>query len=675
MKKSLLFISFIWLSIFALSQTPQAIKYQTVARNNAGEILANQNISFRMTILQGELPGTVVYAETHVATTNASGLATLEIGRGTAVSGNFAAINWSATPIFLKTEIDPAGGSGFVEMGTSELLSVPYSFYAKTAGNGFSGNYNDLYNKPTLWDSTWLTIKNKPTTIEGYGITDAMTTTHPTNGINASNISNWNAAFDWGNHAAAGYLTSFTETDPIFSVHPAKGITSGNISNWNTAFGWGNHAAVGYLTSFTETDPVFAAWDKSTGITITSSQVSNFEESVTNNPAMLANTAKNSYPAADAAKLAGIEAGAEVNVNADWNATSGDAQILNKPVGTSPGDMLYWNGTQWIPVPVGSNDQILKLNNAVPTWSSSIQVPRIITAAVTGITGSTAISGGNVSDGGDPVTERGVCWSKSPNPTIANDKTNDGSGPGNYTSNITGLLPATSYYLRAFATNVAGTGYGNEFSFTTDAFICGNSFSDYRDGKSYTTVQIGTQCWMAQNLNIGTRIAGSTEQTNNTTIEKYCYVNNEDYCDVYGGLYQWNEIMNYSTTPGIQGICPTGWHLTTDAEWTILIEYLGGEMFAGGNIKTTGAIEEGTGLWYSPNTGATNSSGFTALPGGLRYTDGLLGHLSYYGYWWSSSPLDASNAWYRRLDYDNAQVYYGFTDKVHGFSVRCLMDN
>jgi len=166
-------------------------------------------------------------------------------------------------------------------MGTSELLSVPYSLYAKTAGNGFSGNYNDLSNKPALWDSTWHTIKNKPTTVAGYGITDAMTTAHAANGISTGNIANWNAAFGWGNHAVAGYLTSFTETDPIFGVHPAKGITSGNITNWNTAFGWGNHAAVGYLTSFTETDPIFGAWDKSTGIAITESQISDLQDYLT----------------------------------------------------------------------------------------------------------------------------------------------------------------------------------------------------------------------------------------------------------------------------------------------------------------------------------------------------------------------------------------------------------
>jgi microcystin-dependent protein len=126
-------------------------------------------------------------------------------------------------------------------------------------------------------------------------------------------------------------LTSFTETDPIFVASPANGITGTLVTNWNSAFGWGNHASAGYLTSFTETDPIFAAWNKSTGISITASQVSDFQTSVTNNAAVVANTAKNSYPAADATKLAGIEALAEVNVNADWNANSGDAEILNKP--------------------------------------------------------------------------------------------------------------------------------------------------------------------------------------------------------------------------------------------------------------------------------------------------------------------------------------------------------
>jgi hypothetical protein len=173
MKKFTFFFGLLLIATMTFAQAPQAFKYQAVARNNAGEILASQNISFRMTILQGALPGTAVYVETQVVTTNASGLATLEIGRGTPVTGNFAAINWSTTPIFLKTEIDPAGGTAYVEMGTSELLSVPFSLYAKTAGNGFSGNYNDLTNKPITDGSETKVTAGTNITISGTGTTES----------------------------------------------------------------------------------------------------------------------------------------------------------------------------------------------------------------------------------------------------------------------------------------------------------------------------------------------------------------------------------------------------------------------------------------------------------------------------------------------------------------------
>ena len=207
------------------------------------------------------------------------------------------------------------------------------------------------------------------------------------------------------------------------------------------------------------------------------------------------------------------------------------------------------------------------------------------------------------------------------------------------------------------------------------AFVCGQSFSDSRDSKVYTTVQIGDQCWMAQNLNVGTRINGSLEQTNNNPeqiIEKYCYGDSEANCDVYGGLYQWNEMMLYSTTPGIQGICPTGWHLPTNAEWITLADYLGGEEVAGGAMKETGTTH-----WASPNIGATNSSGFTALPGGDRdfiWEIGYFGNLSSLGYWWSSSQSDADGAWRWYMYHINVYFIADYEPNSYGYSVRCLKD-
>jgi len=225
MKKISTILSAILLVASVIAQSPQKMSYQAVVRDANGKLVTSHAVGIKVSILQGSVSGSSVYSETQTTTTNANGLISIEIGGGT----GFNAIDWANGSYFIKTETDPTGGASYTISGTSQLLSVPYALYAKTAGNGFSGNFNDLSNKPT------------------------------------------------------------------------------------------------------EADPIFGAWNKSSGISITASQVSDFQTSVTNNSAVQANTAKNSYPTADATKLAGIAAGAEVNVNADWNATSGDAQILNKP--------------------------------------------------------------------------------------------------------------------------------------------------------------------------------------------------------------------------------------------------------------------------------------------------------------------------------------------------------
>jgi uncharacterized protein (TIGR02145 family) len=213
-------------------------------------------------------------------------------------------------------------------------------------------------------------------------------------------------------------------------------------------------------------------------------------------------------------------------------------------------------------------------------------------------------------------------------------------------------------------------------------FNCGDVLVDSRDGQSYATVQIGTQCWMAENLNIGTMINGSGNQTDNGTIEKYCYSDNTSNCDTYGGLYQWDEMMGYVTTEGAQGICPTDWHLPSDAEWIVLeeeVESTTGVTWnitgwrgtdAGGNLK-----ESGTTHWNSPNAGATNSSGFTGLPGGWRATNGSFGNLPTNAFFWSSrSSENGSNAYSRFLVYTLAQVYRTSFSQAYGFSVRCIKD-
>ena len=193
-------------------------------------------------------------------------------------------------------------------------------------------------------------------------------------------------------------------------------------------------------------------------------------------------------------------------------------------------------------------------------------------------------------------------------------------------------------------------------------------------GKTYNTVQIGTQCWMRENMNIGTQVPITTTQTNNAVIEKYCYNDSTYDCDVYGGLYQWNEMMQYSTTPGTQGICPTGWHIPTEAEAITLATFVGGAPVAGGKLK-----EAGTGHFRSPNTGATNEFGFTMLPTGYSYVPAALPSTPYYsnmfqnGYFHTSTDYALPNGpVFRSGSLSAATLGTFYNSKTTGHPVRCL---
>ena len=210
-------------------------------------------------------------------------------------------------------------------------------------------------------------------------------------------------------------------------------------------------------------------------------------------------------------------------------------------------------------------------------------------------------------------------------------------------------------------------------------FSCGQAVS--YAGESYPTVQIGTQCWFAKNLNIGTMInsvAAVDSQRNNGIIEKYCYNNLNLNCDTFGGLYQWAEAILYqngasnSTNPSpaiignVQGICPVGWHLPSDQEWSTLETYLGGSNIAGGYLKALAS------QWNSPNAGANNASGFGALPGGYRMQNGGWSSKGIYGHFLSVTESSPAGFIDRYVYSANAVVYRGFYNKANGFSIRCI---
>ncbi len=208
------------------------------------------------------------------------------------------------------------------------------------------------------------------------------------------------------------------------------------------------------------------------------------------------------------------------------------------------------------------------------------------------------------------------------------------------------------------------------------------SFTDDRDGNVYNWVKIGNQVWMSENLKY---LPSVTIPNTGSITTPHFYVYDYSGNDVvaaqattnyttYGVLYKWAVAMNgaesSATNPsGVQGICPTGWHMPSNVEWTELTDFLGGANVAGGKLK-----ESGTDHWNSPNNGATNEVGFTALPGGYRFVDGTFKFIGSEGYWWTSTQVNSSSAFNRLIQYDNSTAWNIAFGKEIGFSVRCVRD-
>jgi len=296
------------------------------------------------------------------------------------------------------------------------------------------------------------------------------------------------------------------------------------------------------------------------------------------------------------------------------------------------------------------------------------EVPTLSTFSVINITFTTASCGGYIkSIGTGIVLETGVCWNTEPDPTVADNKTiNSGGADGRFICNLFGLEAGSTYFVRAYATNSAGIGYGDEISFTTAPL----SVNDV-EGNTYTVIVIGTQVWMGENLkttkyNDGTTIPLVSDGASWIFLSTpaYCWYNNDSssYSNTYGALYNWYTVNS-------RKLCPTGWHVPSDAELTILFDYLGGDTVAGSKLK-----EAGTTHWIFPNAEASNESGFTALPGGWRYPhiNGDFTNINHSGIWWSSTESSQEYSWKWQLGYNQIDIQRGYSNKKFGFSVRCI---
>jgi len=317
------------------------------------------------------------------------------------------------------------------------------------------------------------------------------------------------------------------------------------------------------------------------------------------------------------------------------------------------------------------------INNEGTGYSTQIQLttnppqlPTVTTAEISDITVFTANAGGTItSEGSGGITQRGVVYGTNPNPTVSNSVVQMNGSP-NFTGQITNLMQGTIYHIRAFCSGDFGTTYGEQKTFTTLAFFTPGAGVTDIDGNSYPTIIINGKEWMKENLKVSKYRNGdaipnglSNNAWQNATTGAYAiYNNNAANNTTYGKLYNW-----YAVTDS-RNLCPAGWHVPTNSEWTTLEDDLGGSQVAGGKLK------EVSSLWIPPNTGATNESSFSGLPGGYRYSGGSYFDDGSLGFWWSSTENSAANAWSLYLKANNGFSNRNNYFKQNGFSVRCLRD-
>jgi uncharacterized protein (TIGR02145 family) len=647
MKRLFTILAAVLLTATIWGQSPQKMSYQAVIRDDNSVLVKSHAVGMRISILQGVNP---VYVETHATSTNANGLVTLEIGGGTFVSGvAFSAIDWSAGTHSIKTETDPTGGTNYTAIvGTSPLLSVPYALHAKTVDS-----YAETDPAFTAWDrSTGISITN-------------------------TQISNWSGA-------TSAFLTGITSSQ----VTTALGFTPYNSTNPS-----GYTSNTGTVTSVAMSVP--------TGLTLSGTPVTT--------SGTLDLTLTSGYTIPTTAQLfPGFGTTADKAANGNhthdysglYAALVHDHSGIYEPLIAAGTVSQYLRGDKsWQPlntnaIPEGSNlyytdaraRAAISLtttgNSGAATYTSGvINIPDY---TLSGLGGQPALNGtGLVRMAGTSVSYDNNTYLTSEtdpnavlltgNQTVAGNKT--------FTGTTTVITPvnatdaATKAYVDAILSQLSAKG-----AIVADA-----------DGNIYSTVRIGSQIWMAENLKttkyrngdlIGTTSPYNKDISGETDPKyQWAYNGNESNVTTYGRLYTW-----YAVTD-TRNVCPIGWHMPSDGEWTTLENFLIANMYnydgtTTGN-KYAKSLASTSGWPVSSNTGAVgntdypgkrNATGFTALPGGFRIGDGIFGSVGYFGYWWSATESDATDAWLRLLYYVLSDVGRDLASKESGLSVRCVRD-
>jgi len=679
MKKIIAICAAILMVTSVFAQVPEKMSYQAVIRDNLNALVMNSAVGMRISILQGSANGTAVYVETQNPTSNANGLVSVEIGGGTVVSGNFSSINWANGPYFIKTETDPTGGNSYAITGTSQLLSVPYALYAKTAGSSIPGPQGDQGPQGPAGNDgaqgpagpAGADGAQGPQGDQGPAGNDGA------DGAQGPAGPQGPAGAD-GAQGPAGNDGAQGPQGPAGN-DGAQG-PQGPAGNDGAQGPQGPAGANGADGAQGPQGPAGPTGD--TGATGPQGATGPEGPQGIQGPAGPTG-ATGPQGATGAQGPAGPQGSTGLTGATGATGPQGPIGLTgdtgpqgpagNQQLSVSPtGDTLYLQNGGFVIIP------------GISAANTPAQLATLSTAAVSSITGTTAISGGNISNGGGAtITARGIVWNTSQNPTLASNlgSTNDGSGTGSFTSNLSNITANTTYYVRAYATNSVGTAYGNQVSFTTTngGIITNPGAGVTFNGYTYTSIVLGNgQEWMAENLRTTSyangdpipNITNNTQWSNLTTGAWSHYNNNSQYENPYGKLYNWYTVAD------TRNVCPTGWHVPSDAEWSTFINYLDPNANGGNNTNTAGGKMKSTGTqyWLSPNTGATNESGFSGLPGGTRNSGGTFGGIGYYGLWWSSTESSANGAWDRNLGYDSGDGDRSNASKRSGFSVRCLRD-
>ena len=721
-----------------MAQAPNKFTYQAVVRNTSNQLVTNTLVGIRISILQNSATGGVVYSETQMLSTNSNGLVTLNIGEGSAVYGSLNNVNWGNGVFFLKSEIDPNGGSSYSITSTQQLLSVPYALYANEAGNGFSGDYNDLTNLPQIPqipadvsafnnDAGYITMDSVPaiptqvsvfTNDAGY-ITSAdlqglltvlnsrmdslqtvvssqnaemSTLIHYMDSIGAFADSLGTILEECGCGQQANVCDVATVTDYDGNVYNTVGIGSQCWLKENlrtTHYSDGTAIELGTTTDLTTPYRYKPDSDPTT--------VAEYGYLYNWKAVMRDDTSSNENPS----RVQGIcPKGWHVPSKAEWTQlfdyVSGQANYVcgndTQNIARALSATYGWNGST---------------NNCTPG-----KYPE-----ENNVTGFSILPAGYYNGGSVTFGNRAYIWSAS--------EYSHNSAWSVYLQNMSAQVDNETapykYYgnsVRCIRNIVSDDEMSEQLEGLLDqisqlqshidsletllmegailtTYECGTStVSDY-DGNVYNTVGIGNQCWMKENLRTthysnGTSIALGTSYGVSTPAR---YYPNHDSVNVgiYGYLYNWAAVMNGAVSSnanpsGVRGICPLGWHVPSEAEWTQMENYVSSQDQYLCNNSTSNiakALTSATG-WNSSSAAcavgndlsANNATGFSAMPAGdCHYNWGYENFGNGTLFWTSTENSSNGNAWRRHLSYNAAVVNRDNKDKGNGFSVRCLRDN